>query len=123
MKKDNKRNNSRVQKLVRRNKRRYKTHAALSAVFLAGFLMAVAFCGMVLSATKTNAENPDTGGYTKMYKSVMVEQGDCLWDIADRYMSIGYDDKGEFIQEIRELNQMTGSEIHYGDYLCIPYYA
>lgn len=123
MKKDNKRNNSRVQKLVSKNKRRYKMHAALSAVFLAGFLMAVAFCGMFLSATKTNAENPDTGSYTKMYKSVMVEQGDCLWDIADRYMSVGYDDKSEFIQEIRELNQMTGSEIHYGDYLCIPYYA
>lgn len=115
--------NSKTQKLVRKNKRRYKMHALLSAVFLAGFLMAVAFCGMVVSATKTNASNPDTGGYTKMYKSIMVEQGDCLWDIADRYMSVGYDDKAEYIQEIQELNQMTDSEIHYGDYLCIPYYA
>lgn len=122
MREDNK-NNTRTQKLIRRNKRRYKMHAVISAVFLAGFLMAVAFCGMVMSATKTNAGNPDSGSYTKMYKSVMVEQGDCLWDIADRYMSIGYDDKAEYIQEIIELNQMTDSEIHYGDYLCIPYYA
>ena len=104
--------NSKTQKLVRKNKRRYKMHALLSAVFLAGFLMAAAFCGMVVSATKTNASNPDTGGYTKMYKSIMVEQGDCLWDIADRYMSVGYDDKAEYIQEIQELNQMTDSEIH-----------
>lgn len=116
-------NNSRVQKLVRRNKRRYKFHAAMSAVFLAGFLMAVGFCGFILSATNTNAEDPDTGSYTKMYKSVMVEQGDCLWDIADRYMSVGYDDKSEYIDEILRINQMNDTEIHYGDYLCIPYYA
>lgn len=115
--------NSRTQKLVRKNKRRYKMRSAISAVCLAGFLMSVAFCGMVMSATKTNAKDPDTGSYTKMYKSIMVEQGDCLWDIADRYMSVGYDDKEEYIQEILELNQMTDSEIHFGDYLCIPYYA
>ena len=115
--------NSRTQKLVRRNKRRYKIHVIMSAMFLAGFLLAVAFCSLVMSAKKTNASDPDTGGYTQMYKSVMVEQGDCLWDIADRYMSVGYDDKAEYVQAIMELNNMVDSEIHFGDYLCIPYYG
>ena len=114
---------SRTQKIVRRNRRRYKMYTVCSAIFLAGFLLAVAFCGVLMSATKTNASDPDTGGYTKMYKSVMIEQGDSLWDIANRYMSVGYDDINEYIQEIKEMNQMIDSEIHYGDYLCIPYYA
>ncbi len=118
-----KRENTRVKKLVRRNKRRYMMRAAASAVLFAGLLMVIAFSGMVISATSTNAKSPDTGSYEKMYKSVMVEQGDCLWDIADRYMSVGYDDKADYVQEIRELNQLIDSEIHYGDYLCVPYYA
>ena len=116
-------NTNRTQKLIKKNKRRYRLHAAFSAVFFAGFLLAVAFCSLVFSATKTNAGSPDTGGYTKMYKSIMIEQGDSLWDIADQYMSVGYDNKADYIEEILEMNGLNSTTIHCGEYLCIPYYA
>ena len=75
------------------------------------------------SAVITDAEGLDTGSSVKMYKSVMVEQNDCIWDIAERYMGNGYSDTRDYVEEIIEINNLAGTEIHFGDYLCIPYYG
>lgn len=123
MKANMKRNSNRAEMLVRRNKRRYMVRAAAGGIFLAGLLLIIAFGSMFVSAINTNAKSPDTGSYTKMYKSIKIESGDCLWSIADEYMSVGYTDKTEFIDEVCRINHLNDSEIHSGEYLCIPYYG
>ena len=62
-------------------------------------------------------------GREKLYTAITVEQGDTLWELADRHMSAEYHDKDTFIEEVREMNHITGSVIKAGDTLYIPYYA
>jgi LysM repeat protein len=58
----------------------------------------------------------------KYYTSVYVESGDTLWSFADRYCSVEYNDKDEYIKEVMRLNHLTSSDIHSGSYLILPYY-
>lgn len=116
------RENNRVKKLVKRNKRRKTCRAIESAVLLSIFLFCVAFAGLKAGAISTNAQNTNPDGSEKQYKCVMVEQGDCLWDIAERYMGRGYSDKRVYIEEVKQINNLTSDELHFGSYLCVPYY-
>lgn len=122
MRRENRRENNRVQKLVKRNKRRKARRAIESAILLSIFLFCVAFAGLKAGAISTNAQNTNPDGSEKQYKCVMVEQGDCLWDIADRYMGAGYSDIRAYIEEVKQINNLTGDDLHYGSYLCVPYY-
>lgn len=58
----------------------------------------------------------------KYYTSVYVNSGDTLWDISDTYCSVEYSDKEEYIKEVMQLNHLTSTEIHSGNYLIVPYY-
>lgn len=110
-------------KLVMRNKRRkaIRTMLGVSCVCMIACMMF--FAGFKTSAVVTGAKELDSGHSEKLYKSVMVEQNDCLWDIAERYMGVGYSDKNDYVAEVMQLNNLSGTEIHYGEYLCVPYYG
>ena len=116
------RNQNRVHRIVRRNKRRRVIKAIESVFVVAVILTCVSFAGLKISAISINAKGSDTDSFEKRYKSVMVEQDDCLWNIADRYMSVGYTDKRSYVDEVRTLNNINSDEVHYGEYICVPYY-
>lgn len=63
-----------------------------------------------------------TGTY-KYYKSICVEEGDTLWDIAGEYTANTDIDREDYIQEICELNNISRNEIHAGDYIIVSYYS
>ena len=56
------------------------------------------------------------------YKIVKIHYGDSLWSIAEDNMNPGYHDIKEYIEEIRECNQLSGDQITAGASLMIPYY-
>ena len=58
----------------------------------------------------------------KYYTAITVEQGDTLWSIADEYMTSEYTDRDSFMDEVREMNHLTGSIIHADSTLLVPYY-
>ena len=103
-------------------KRRKSKRTFRNAVLVCLFLFSVAFAGFKAGAISTNAQNSNPEGSEKLYKCVMVEQNDCLWDIADRYMGRGYADKRTYVEEVRQINNLTSDELHFGTYLCVPYY-
>lgn len=55
------------------------------------------------------------------YKSVRVNAGDTLWTIADEYMRAAYDDKDDYIDEIKEINHITEKDLQAGSYIIVPY--
>ena len=65
----------------------------------------------------------NTSDREKFYTSISVEKGDTLWSIADEYMTDGYEDRDNFMNEVREMNHLTGSLIHADSILLIPYYS
>lgn len=117
------RKNSRSRKIIMRNKRRRAARTMMSISCICLLACTLFFAGFKLSAVVTGAKELDAGHSVKLYKSVMIEQDDCLWDIAKRNMGVGYDDINEYVAEIMHLNQLTSTTLHYGNYLCIPYYG
>lgn len=59
----------------------------------------------------------------KYFTSITVEAGDTLWDIANEYRSLEYATNQEFINEVKEINHITGDEITTGCNIIIPYFA
>ncbi|KKB38871.1 cell division suppressor protein YneA [Bacillus thermotolerans] len=54
------------------------------------------------------------------YEEVIVQKGDSLWSIADRYVAENGMNKEEFIKWIQEENQLRTVKIIEGDRLLIP---
>lgn len=57
----------------------------------------------------------------KYYKSIEVQAGDTLWDIAEVYMDESYHSVNEYVNELIEINQLGSGKIHEGRYLTIVY--
>lgn len=59
--------------------------------------------------------------YNKSFISIEIESGDTLSSIAKEYAIMGteYDD---YIQEVRNINNLSSDTIHTGCYLMIPVY-
>lgn len=55
-------------------------------------------------------------------KSIIIEEGDTLWDIATENYTKEYDSINTYIKAIKECNQLTSDTIHTGMYLIVPYY-
>lgn len=56
------------------------------------------------------------------YKVVEIKYGDTLWSIAKENMNPGFHDINEYINEIKECNQLHSDQINRGCSLLIPYY-
>jgi hypothetical protein len=52
-------------------------------------------------------------------RTVVISQGDTLWDVAVRVAHAG-DDPRQLVFEIRELNQMKSAVLRPGDVLLLP---
>lgn len=59
----------------------------------------------------------------KYYKSVSIQKGDTLWDIASRNMSDEYESVEAYVEELKQVNDLTSDQIFTGQYLSVPYYA
>ena len=55
-------------------------------------------------------------------ESVMINNQDTLWGIAQKYFTSEYEDINHYIDVIMNANNLTSTTIHSGNYLIIPYY-
>ena len=78
--------------------------------------------GVLLGSSRRSQASADHPIY-KYYTTVTVEDGDTLWTLADAYMDDQYQNKREFITEVKQLNQIDENRIHEGTQLVIPYYS
>ena len=86
----------------------------------------IILCGVligsgIMAAGKSKASEKNAS--FKYYTSIEIEQGDTLWSIASEYISAEYDSIQDYIEEVKELNQLGPDDIHAGQYLMIPYYS
>ncbi len=103
----------RRQKEIRRN----VILAIVTAVVLAVFTFSY---HTLISAASTGSEEVSY----KYFTSIQVEAGDTLWSIAEEYADDEhYSSHKEYINEVKRMNKMGDDNIHYGQYLIIPYYS
>ena len=73
---------------------------------------------MLSSAHNSNNEEPVNFKY---YKSIVIQPGDTLWDIAGTYITKDYDSIPDYIRAIKEMNSLDSDHIQAGQNLMIMY--
>lgn len=106
---------------IRANRRRNRAYVCqiqryLIISFLAVFLtiLGVILGSNLLASSQSKASN-EVNTY-KYYTSIEVQKGDTLWTIADDDA-----DYASYIEEVKEMNQLTSDTIHAGEYLTVSY--
>lgn len=70
---------------------------------------------------RAHDSRPEGSGSRKYYRSIEVQSGDTLWDIAELYMDDSYHSVTEYMNELIEINQLGSGRIHEGRYLTVVY--
>ena len=55
------------------------------------------------------------------YRSIEIQPGDTLWDIAEETMPSRYDSTAEYVEALKDMNGLTTDLIRAGEHLIIAY--
>ncbi|NMA83061.1 MAG: LysM peptidoglycan-binding domain-containing protein [Epulopiscium sp.] len=66
-----------------------------------------------------NVRGASVPSTTTYFHSIQIQEGDNLWNLAQRYKS-EKEDIREYIKRIQKLNQLNGNHIYIGEYLILP---
>ncbi len=89
-------------------------------VLLFFFIILIAVIIVLCVTIKANAYQNNNKSI--QVKSIMIESGDTLWDIASEHYSDDYDSIEDYIIAIKECNHIASDKICAGGYLVVPYY-
>lgn len=107
---------SQEQHRIRRRQVRQRELLICAAVLIIG----INLCGLMMMNVFANSASDF--GKVPCYASIRIENGDSLWSIAARYAKSSPMDVGEYVQELKRMNQLTDDTIHAGHYLTVVYY-
>lgn len=93
----------------------------LAVLILMIFVLGIGPIGKLFSHNSGIVNATENLGSLK-YKIINIEDGDTLWSIAKQNMTIDYDSIYDYIDEIRECNQLETDCIKSGGSLMVPYY-
>lgn len=87
------------------------------------FLLVVTFSSLFFGF-RTKAQESDEEILYKYYKSIMVQDGDTLWNYACQYgIEQYYDSHDDYIKEVLRINTLSDDKITAGQHLILPYYS
>ena len=86
---------------------------------IAILLFVIIFMGrtMLISMAKE-----DKRAATPYYKSIQIQKGDSLWGIASRYKEGSSMNTHEYVNQLKQMNNLKKDTIHTGQYLTIVYF-
>ncbi len=76
---------------------------------------------LVLSFATISFGKTDSEEREVYYELVDITKGDTLWTIAEKY-NTEFDDVREYVEVLKEFNNMSGDNIRSGDKIIIPVY-
>lgn len=105
------------------SKRRNNTGLKVFTSFMSILSAVVLIAGVVFTDGFMSLAQDELTDSEKYYKSITIEQGDTLWDIAEEYMTDDYDSIDEYVSALKHMNNMSGDKILAGDTLLVVYHA
>jgi LysM domain len=87
----------------------------VSATGVSALLIGALSVGLATAAQATRAESASPGRYLA---KVAVRPGQSLWSLAEAYDPDA--DTRQVVQQIRQLNSMTGDQVRVGEVLWVP---
>lgn len=81
--------------------------------------VSMSFSAFFVSAKeKETTDNESSHIY---YRSIRIEQGDTLWDIASENLPVTYSSVEKYVEVLKEINGLSSDEIFSGENLMIAY--
>lgn len=102
----------------RAHRRAYTGKKRLFLSLLAAFIVCAVFGNGLVSAHGNREEEPVNFKY---YKSITIESGDTLWQIAADNMTDDFDSVEEYMYELMDMNHLKDDQIKAGDKIIIAY--
>lgn len=97
-------------------KKKDRKNALVLAIMVA--ISAVIFGWPIVNAMAEEPEKPMMECY---YKSIVIEPGDCLWNIAEIYAESVEMSVPEYVRELKMMNRLADDQIDAGQYLIVKY--
>ena len=108
-----------VQERNKRNSNRRRRQAAKrNIVVLLGTVMMITLGSIIFGSSFSAAKNDEV--LETYYKSIEIEKGDSLWDIAQEYKADN-ESTASYIKALMSLNNLTSDTIHEGQHLVVAY--
>ena len=99
-------------------KRRRRQAAKRNMIILLATVLMITVGSVIFGSTFSSAKNSDE--YEVQYKSIVIENGDSLWNIAKEYKAES-ESIVEYIDGLMKLNNLTSDTIHEGQHLVVAY--
>lgn len=93
-----------------------------SKVVIFGVMVIAIFIITFCIITSTVAASGYDQKREKLVTSVLIEEGDSLWSIADEYYTNECKSIKKYINEIKRSNGIFSDEIYAGQCIIVPYY-
>ncbi len=79
---------------------------------------------VISMALNTNAtEKKIPSDLYKYYTTILIDEGDSLWKIADEYCDTKYTSYADYISEIKKMNNMKDDSLYAGGSITVYYYS
>ena len=92
-------------------------------IYVVSFILTVTliFTIILTNSLKTSA-NENRSSSERLYSSIMINDGDTLWSIAEEYKPADVSVK-DYIKSLKSINGIASDNIQSGNHLIIYYYA
>lgn len=112
------------ERALRRRKRELRRRREMKRNLYMAVLGMILILGLSLSyhAIVSHATGHIEDVSYKYYTSVMIENGDTLWSLAQEYADGHFDSTEAYIYEVMQINHLQNEEITAGNFIILPYY-
>ena len=113
---------NRVKYRTTRNHNNNRSSIRLSRVKVSFFVFIIIF--ICFTAIQGVSAVNSVKSVEKQYRSILIADGDTLWDIADKHNDKHLSDltNKEYIKEIENINKINSDNITAGNYIIVPVY-
>jgi len=91
----------------------------LFITYIAVLLIVIIFMGRTMLISMAKEDKTEATPY---YKSIQIQKGDSLWGIASRYKEGSSMNIHEYVNRLKQMNNLKKDTIHAGQYLTIVYF-
>ncbi|MCM1161638.1 MAG: LysM peptidoglycan-binding domain-containing protein [Roseburia sp.] len=108
---------------IRNNKKRRQQELKRKGIF---FILSIAIMVVISTACfgfSSKASDSQKETYYKYYTSIVIQDGDSLWSLAEKNYDGHFKSKKAYIDEIKKINGLSDETLISGQYLIVPYYS
>ncbi|MBD5542997.1 MAG: LysM peptidoglycan-binding domain-containing protein [Lachnospiraceae bacterium] len=108
---------------IRNNRRKRQQELKRKGIILLFSLASILIISTIFFGLSAKASDSTNETYYKYYTSILIQDGDSLWSLAEENRDEHFSSQKAYMDEIRKINNLSDDTLLSGQYLIIPYYS